>query len=144
MRNVNKVILIGNVSNMPRMKDTGGGQGVTTFGVATHRYFTTRLGENKSVTEFHNIVTWGTLAKRCNEILRKGKLVYIEGYLKTRAFELEDGKKSFRTEIVAFNMIVLSKREAAEMTENGPAEDNTNYESEEAPAIEEVLDDNTF
>lgn len=115
MRNINKVILIGNVSHAPQTKETGNGQPVTTFGVATHRYFTTKSGENKAVTEFHNIVAWGSIAKRCAETLRKGKLVFIEGYLKTRAFDLGEGKKSYRTEVVAYNMIILSKRELGEM-----------------------------
>lgn len=139
MRNVNKVILIGNISHDPQIKETAGGQPVTTFGVATHRYFTTKSGENKSVTEFHNIVAWGGIAKRCADTLKKGKLVYIEGYLKTRAFDLGEGKRSFRTEVVAYNMIILSKREFEKAMSGTAGEENG---TEEPPAIEEVLDDN--
>lgn len=112
MRNINKVILVGNISRDPQMKEVGEGQPVCTFGVATHRYFTTKAGEKKSMTEFHNIVAWGVLATRCMETLKKGKLVYIEGYLKTRSFDIAEGKKSFRTEVVGYNMIILSKRDA--------------------------------
>ncbi len=135
MRNINKVILVGNVSRDPQSKTVGQGDDVTvtTFGVATHRYFTTKSGEKKSVTEFHNVVTWGPLAKRCADILSKGKLVYIEGYLKTQAFDLEGGQKSYRTEIVAHNMIILSKKEDAPNF----GEDN---DSEETLAGEEVLE----
>jgi len=140
MRNINKVILVGNVSHDPQTKETTGGQPVTTFGVATHRYFTTKAGENKAVTEFHNVVTFGGIAKRCAETLKKGKLVYIEGYLKTRSFDLGEGKRSFRTEIVAYNMIILSKREAALM--EADQEHGTDASVEEPPAIEEILDDN--
>jgi single-strand DNA-binding protein len=140
MRNINKVILVGNVSHDPQMKETTGGQPVTTFGVATHRYFTTKAGENKAVTEFHNVVTFGGIAKRCAETLKKGKLVYIEGYLKTRSFDLGEGKRSFRTEIVAYNMIILSKREAA--SRGTEKKQESNISEEEPPAIEEILDDN--
>ncbi len=147
MRNINKVILVGNISRDPIGKEVGDGQPVTTFGIATHRYFTTKSGEKKSMTEFHNVVTWGALAHRCNETLRKGKLVYIEGYLKTRAFDIAEGKKSFRTEIVAYNMIILSKRDDG----MSPGGEHEELLPDEPPAIEEALhdqtppdDDNTF
>lgn len=140
MRNINKVILVGNISRDPQTKDLPSGQPITTFGIATHRYFTTKSGEKKAVTEFHNVVTWGMLAKRCEETLRKGKLVYVEGYLKTRSFDLGENKRSFRTEIVAYNLIILSKKEELEGgDEFSPIEEH--HSDEELPGIEEVLDD---
>lgn len=123
MRNVNKVILLGNVSRDPVKKTTQNGQTLTMFGLATHRYFKTQDGETKSVTEFHNIVAWGELGNRCYEDVKKGKLMYIEGYLKTRAFDVAEDKKSFRTEIVMYNMIILSKQD---FTDDGSYQDNEN------------------
>ncbi|EFK96370.1 single-strand binding protein [sediment metagenome] len=78
MRTVNKVILIGNVTKDPLVKNTENGKKVALFNIATNRYFKTTEGENKSEAEFHNCVAWGALADRCEKFLTKGKLVYIE------------------------------------------------------------------
>lgn len=110
MRTINKVILIGNVTRDPIVKDTEGGKKIAMFTVATNRYFKTGVWENKSEAEFHNCVAWGTLAERAQQFLTKGKLIYIEGRLKTRVIEKEDGEKNFKTEIVAGNMIFLNKK----------------------------------
>lgn len=111
MRSVNKVILIGNLTRDPEMKSTQSGQAVVTFGIATNREWMTSESDRKKSTEFHEIVAWAKLAELCHQHLRKGKLVYLEGYLKTRSWELEDGSgKKFRTEIVLQDMIMLEKR----------------------------------
>ncbi|MFN7161051.1 MAG: single-stranded DNA-binding protein [Candidatus Gracilibacteria bacterium] len=114
MRSVNKVILIGNLTRDPVLKQTENGQPVCTFGIATNREWTTRDGDRKSLAEFHNVVAWSGLAEKCFKYLKKGKLVYVEGYLKTRVFQNDDGTKSFRTEIVIYDMIMLDKRMAGE------------------------------
>ncbi|MDD3861329.1 MAG: single-stranded DNA-binding protein [Candidatus Gracilibacteria bacterium] len=112
MRSVNKVILIGNLTRDPELKSTQSGQAVATFGIATNREWMTSESDRKKSTEFHEIVAWAKLAELCHQHLRKGKLVYLEGYLKTRSWELEDGSgKRFRTEIVLQDMIMLEKRE---------------------------------
>ena len=110
MRSVNKVILIGNLTRDPEKRVTPDGQTVTTYGIATNREWTTKNGDRKSLAEFHNIVCWGRLADLSSDHLKKGKLVYVEGYLKTRVKEREDGTKSYYTEIVAYDMIMLDKR----------------------------------
>src|SRR3989339_2066592 len=110
MRSVNKVILIGNLTRDPEKKQTQNSQSVVTFGIATNREWMTSNGEKKKSTEFHEIVAWAHLADVCEKYLRKGKLVYIEGYLKTRSWEKEDGERRFRTEIVMQDMIMLEKR----------------------------------
>ena len=110
MRSVNKVIIIGNLTRDPELKQTQSGQPVTTFGVATNREWMTKGSERKKSTEFHEVVAWAKLAEVCHRYLRKGKLVYIEGYLKTRSWESETGEKRFRTEIVLHDMIMLEKR----------------------------------
>ncbi|MEK7672820.1 MAG: single-stranded DNA-binding protein [Patescibacteria group bacterium] len=110
MRSINKVILIGNLTRDPEMKQTQSGQPVTTFGLATNREWMTKGSDRKKSTEFHEIVAWAKLAEVCHTYLRKGKLVYIEGYLKTRSWEMENGEKKFRTEIVLHDMIMLEKR----------------------------------
>lgn len=109
MRSVNKVILIGNVTRDPELKNTPNGQAIATFGVATNREWTTSEKERKSLAEFHSVVVWGKLAELCSDAIKKGRLVYVEGYLKTRSWDNESGTKSFRTEIVAEDVIFLDK-----------------------------------
>ena len=110
MRTVNKVILIGNVTKDPVIKETENGKKLALFTIATNRYFKTAEGENKSEAEFHNCVSWGGLAERAEKFLLKGKLVYAEGRLKTRVIEKEDGEKIYKTEVVVSNLIFLNKR----------------------------------
>lgn len=110
MRSVNKVILVGNLTRDPELKQTGGGQSIVTFGLATNREWVTNGVDKKSLAEYHNIVAWGKLAEICNNYLKKGKLVYVEGYLKTRSWDSPEGVKIFKTEIVATDMIMLDKK----------------------------------
>ncbi len=122
MRTVNKVILIGNVTRDPMVKETEGGKKLAMFTTATNRYYKTANGENKSEAEFHNCVAWGALAERAEQFLTKGKLIYIEGRLKTRVIEKDGGEKIFKTEVVVGNIIFLNKKgEFEEETET----DNT-------------------
>ena len=114
MRSVNKVILIGNLTRDPEFKATTTGQSIATFGLATNREWVTRSGEKKSLPEYHNVSVWGSLADICKQYLKKGKLVYVEGYLKTRSWDSPAGVKIFRTEIVATDMIMLDKRPRGE------------------------------
>ena len=110
MRSVNKVILIGNLTRDPELKQTTSGQSIVTFGIATNREWVTGGSEKKSLAEYHNIAAWGNLAEICGKYLKKGKLVYVEGYLKTRSWDSPEGVKIFRTEIVATDMIMLDKK----------------------------------
>lgn len=110
MRSVNKVILVGNLTRDPELKNTTSGQSIVTFGLATNRQWTTSSREKRSSAEFHECVAWAKLAEICRERLHKGMLVYVEGYLKTRSWDMEDGTRRFRTEIVLQDMIILEKR----------------------------------
>lgn len=112
MRSINKVIIIGNLTRDPVLKITQGNQPVVTFGVATNRQWSTRDNQKHNSTEFHEIVAWAKLAEICDKYIRKGNLVYIEGYLKTRSWEdaTGDGSKRFRTEVVVQDIIMLEKR----------------------------------
>ena len=110
MRSINKVILIGNLTRNPEIRQTPNGQSVSTFGVATNREWMTKNGERNNSAEFHECVAWAHLAEICEKYLQKGHLVYIEGYLKTRNWESPEGIKKFKTEIVVQDMIKLEKR----------------------------------
>jgi len=110
MRTINKVILIGNITRDPMIKTTENGKKVALYTIATNRYYKTAEGENRSESEFHNCVSWGALAERCEKFLVKGKLVYVEGRLKTRVIEKDNWEKIYKTEVVVSNIIFLNKR----------------------------------
>ena len=109
-RGLNKVMIIGHLGRDPEMRYTPNGRPVTSFSVATTRTWTSAEGERREETEWFNVVAWGNLAEICKAHLSKGQQVYIEGRLQTRGWEDEDGKKHFRTELVANEMILLSDR----------------------------------
>lgn len=111
MKSVNKVILLGNVTRDPELKATTNGQSVATFGLATNRVWRDQTGEKQSLPEYHNLVAWGGLAEFCAQNVKKGKPLYIEGYLKTRSWEGPESSKIFRTEIVIENLVLLGPRD---------------------------------
>lgn len=104
---VNKVILIGRLGADPEIRYTPSGAEVATFRMATSESWTNKSGEKEERTEWHRIVAWRGLAKICGEYLSKGKLVYVEGRLRTRSWEDRDGNKRTTTEIEASDMKML-------------------------------------
>lgn len=124
MRGLNKVMIIGYLGRDPEMRYTPTGRPVTSFSVATTRGWTNSNGERREETEWFNVVAWGNLAEICKQRLRKGHQVYIEGRLQTRGWEDAEGKKHFRTELVAQEMIILGSRPQplGEQLEEGASE----------------------
>lgn len=110
MRTINKVILIWNVTKDPYIKTTEWNKKVAMFTVATNRFFKNLKWEVKNEAEYTSCISWWNLAERCEKFLVKWKLVYIEGRLKTRTIEKEDGTKSYKTEVVISNLIFLNKK----------------------------------
>lgn len=103
--NLNKVLLIGRLTQDPEGRTTPGGQTVCSFSIATNRIWTDRdTGEKQEKTEFHNVVAWRKLGEICCQYLTKGQLVHIEGRLETRSWQDQDGNKRYRTEIITENM----------------------------------------
>jgi single-strand DNA-binding protein len=124
-RGLNKVMIIGELGRDPEMRYTPNGKPVTSFSVATSRSWVNAEGERREDTEWFNVVAWGNLAEICKQHLTKGQQVYVEGRLQTRGWEDQNGKKHYRTELVANEMIVLGERrgaEAAEEAQRGEAE----------------------
>ncbi len=109
-RSLNKVILIGNLTRDPELRYTPNGTAVCTFGLATNRGWTTESGEKKEETEFHRVVSWNKLAELCNQLLAKGRKVYVEGRLQTRSWQGQDGQQRTTTEIVIEDMIILDSK----------------------------------
>jgi single-strand DNA-binding protein len=131
MRSVNKVILIGNLTRDPDLRETPNGQAVCTFGLATNREWVTRDTNKHSLAEYHELVAWANLAEVCGKYLRKGKLIYIEGYLKTRSWDTPEGIRRHKTEIVIQDMIMLEKRPKGEEIDYVPDEDYSAPPSDE-------------
>ncbi len=109
-RGLNKLMIIGHLGRDPEMRYTPSGKPVTTFSVATSRTWHSSDGERHEDTEWFNIVAWGGLAEICNQHLRKGMQVYVEGRLQTRRWEDAEGNKHFTTELVAKEMIMLGEK----------------------------------
>ncbi|MEK7533268.1 MAG: single-stranded DNA-binding protein, partial [Patescibacteria group bacterium] len=109
-RSLNKVTLIGNLTRDPELRYTPTGAAVCTIGLATNRTWVTDSGEKKEETEFHRVVAWNKLAELCSQLLAKGRKVYVEGRLRTSAWQAADGSQRTSTEIVIEDMIVLDSK----------------------------------
>ena len=111
---LNKVQLIGNITQDIELKQTPSGQNVCSFSLATNRNWVDGSGVKQEVAEFHSIVLWGKLAEIAGQYLHKGKKIYIEWRLQTRNWEAQDGTKRYKTEIVGENMIMLDGNRSAD------------------------------
>lgn len=105
---LNKVQIIGNITQDVELRQTPNGQNVTTISIATNRNWTDSSWNKQEQAEFHNVVLWGKLAEIAWKYLAKWKKVYIEWRLQTKSWEAQDGTKRYRTEIVGENMIMLT------------------------------------
>ncbi len=137
---LNKVMIIGNVTRDPEAKTTPQGTNVTSFSIATNMVWTDKNGTKQEKAEFHNIVAWRKLAEICAQYLKKGSKIYLEGRLQTRSWDDPSGVKKYRTEIIAENMIMLDRAQGAN---NQSANFNTNSDTDstqvEAPSDEEEI-----
>lgn len=104
--NLNKVFLIGRLTQDPELRSTPSGQSVATIRLATNRVWNNQAtGQKQEATEFHTIVAWGRLAEIANQYLKKGAMALFEGRLQTRSWDDKNtGAKRYMTEIVAENM----------------------------------------
>ncbi|OGF14653.1 MAG: single-stranded DNA-binding protein [Candidatus Eisenbacteria bacterium RBG_16_71_46] len=110
MSGVNKVILVGNLGANPELRHTQGGQTVANLRLATTERWTDRSGQKQEATEWHRVVVWGKQAEIVGQYLTKGRQVYIEGRIRTRSWQDQQGQKRFTTEIVAQNVQMLGGR----------------------------------
>jgi single-strand DNA-binding protein len=108
MAGVNKVILVGNLGKDPEVRHTPQGQTVANFSIATSESWNDKTGQKQERTEWHRIVVWGKLAELCSKYLSKGRQVYIEGKLQTRAWDDKEGQKRYTTEVIANTIQFLS------------------------------------
>ncbi|MBX4195723.1 single-stranded DNA-binding protein [Candidatus Parcubacteria bacterium] len=98
---LNKALVIGNLTRDPEMRSLPSGVQVTSFSVATNRVWKDKNGAKQESADYHNIVVFGRQAETVAQYLRKGSSVLVEGRMQTRSWDGADGKKNYRTEIVA-------------------------------------------
>ena len=128
---------MGNVTRDPEVRSMPSGQQVTSFSIATNRFYTDQQGQKKQDTEFHNIVAFGKLADISSKYLTKGSLVLIEGRIKTRNWNNSVGVKQYKTEIIA-DSLQLGPRGMG--TSSQPGQYNKSFSPQESnqPKAEEI------
>jgi single-strand DNA-binding protein len=110
MGTMNKVILIGRLGKDPEERTTSGGTRVSSFRLATDTYHGTN---SEKTTEWHRIIVYGKIAEQCNQYLKKGRLVCVEGSLQTRTWEKVPGEKHYFTDVVAARVTFLDSKGAS-------------------------------
>lgn len=127
---VNKVILIGNVGADPKVNYLEGGTAVARFSLATSEKYKNKNGETIEQTEWHNIVLWRNLAELAEKYIRKGMRLYIEGRLRTRSWEDQNGAKRYSTEVYGDTVQLFPKSDNTYNTQNS----NSTY-TQPAPPV---------
>lgn len=137
------IIIVGNVGKDPEMRYTPSGQAVTSFSVATNRQYTTGSGEQVKETIWFRVTTWGKQAEICNQYLKKGSKVLIEGRLTPdkntggpRIWNKQDGSMGASFEVTAGTVRFLSSR--GEMSGEGPMMGMGSMEGAEIPAEDDI------
>ena len=124
--NLNKVYLIGRLTQDPEARSTPSGQNVTTIRMATNRVWNDQTGQRKEATEYHTVVAWGKLADVSSRYLKKGGLVMIEGRIQTRNWTDQNNNKRYNTEIIA------------ESLQLGPRSASTGYSGDLKPELSDI------
>ncbi|HHF3526077.1 TPA: single-stranded DNA-binding protein [Haemophilus influenzae] len=121
MAGINKVIIVGHLGNDPEMRSMPNGEAVANISVATSEAWTDKnTGERREMTEWHRIVFYRKLAEICGQYLKKGAQVYIEGRLRTRKWQDQNGQDRYTTEIQGDVMQMLGTRPQSTDGANNP------------------------
>lgn len=145
MSSLNKAMLIGRLGADPEVRYTQSNTAVATLSIATSERFKDSNGEFQERTEWHRVVAWSRLAEICQQYLKKGSQVYIEGPIQTRSWEDKDGQKKYTTEIKALQMIMLdSKGGNGESQSNEPAGNKMSSSVELDSNFDDMDDDLPF
>lgn len=133
---LNRVTLIGRLTQDPEVKTTPSGQTVASFTVATSFSWKDTQGQKQERSEFHNIIAWRKLGEICGQYLQKGKQIYLEGRLQTRSWDGKDGVKRYKTEVIADNMIMLgSKGDFQSKPTTAPRPETPSTPATEVPTV---------
>ena len=132
---LNKVFLIGNVGKDPDVRHLEGGASVASFTLATtERYRERGSGETKELTEWHNIVAWRQLADLAENFIRKGSQIFVEGRIRSRSWDDQNGQKRYVTEILADSIQLLGRKGDAPIPTGGAYSDPGPQAQSPAPA----------
>jgi len=135
---INKVILIGNLGKDPEVRHLESGVAVCNFSIATGETYKDRnSGEKVTHTEWHNIVLWRGLAEVAEKYLKKGAKIYVEGKLRTRSWQDQEGNTRYTTEILGDNMTMLGKVGDVNSDAAAPAQPPITQKKEDKPLGEE-------
>jgi single-strand DNA-binding protein len=121
MRSVNKVILLGNLTRDPELKQTEGKKPFCVFGLATNRYWTAYSEERREETQFHRVIAWGLMAEVCSKYLRKGRKVYVEGRLQYQTYTGKDGIEKTSVAVVLEDLVFLDSLRKQGQEQSGKA-----------------------
>ena len=136
---INKVILVGNLGKDPDMRYTAGGDAVANLSIATSESWNdNQTGEKKEKTEWHRVVFFRRIAEVCGEYLKKGSSVYIEGSLRTRDWEDDQGNKRYTTEIIGREMQMLGGRRSEDNMDQSPQMNSPSPQPEEGLIDDEI------
>ena len=136
---INKVILVGNLGKDPDMRYTAGGDAVANLSIATSESWNdNQTGEKKEKTEWHRVVFFRRIAEVCGEYLKKGSSVYIEGSLRTRDWEDDQGNKKYTTEIIGREMQMLGGRRSEDNMDQSPQMNSSSPQPEEGLIDDEI------
>ena len=121
---LNKVLLIGNVGKDPEVRHLESGAAVATITLATSERYRDRNGESRELTEWHTVIAWRQLADLAENYIRKGMQIYVEGKIRSRSWDDQNGQKRYVTEIQADTIQLLGRRSDNPTTQQAPPPQN--------------------
>jgi single-strand DNA-binding protein len=142
-RSINQVVLMGNLTRDPDLRQTPTGQNVCSFSLALNRSYKDQAGEWKEVTDFVDIVAWGPLGERVAQYLSKGRRCFVQGRLQSRSWE-QDGQKRSKLEVLANDVTFLDSRSSSDESDSSsdqPAEKKASTKKKEDVVVEDIGDE---
>jgi len=135
---LNKALIIGNLTRDPEMRSLPSGIQVTSFSVATNRVYKDKNGVKQENVDYHNVVVFGRQAETVSQYLRKGSSVLVEGRMQTRSWDGPDGKKNYRTEVVADRVQFGPRPSAASASGSSTPKSNVKEDTAAVPPMETI------
>ncbi|MEX0720624.1 MAG: single-stranded DNA-binding protein [Balneolaceae bacterium] len=136
MSSLNKAMLIGNLGQDPEVRYTQSNTAVATLSIATSERYKDSNGEYQERTEWHRVVAWGRTAEVCQQYLKKGSKIYVEGPIQTNSWEDKDGQKRYTTEVKALRMIMLDSKGGSGGGNSSSQSDNKSSEKPMSSNVE--------
>ena len=132
---LNKVMIIGRLTRDPELKSLSSGTVIVNFSVATNRTWRDKSGQKQEGVEYHNVVAFGRTAENVNQYMKKGSGIYVECRIQTRSWDGADGKKNYRTEIIADRVQFGPKKEGVSQM---PSIASAKEDSRETPPVDTI------